>query len=100
MKVANVYIGGQVPFGLGLVRASYLRSNQSGRNASGLSIDADDAQQVALGYLVNLSSRTAIYSNVSHVVNKGASAVAIDRNPPLTPCSNSTGFGLGVRHSF
>ncbi|HET7526790.1 MAG TPA: porin [Burkholderiaceae bacterium] len=100
MKATNAYIGGQVPLGLGLVRASYLRSNLSGRNAAGLSIDADDAQQVALGYLFNLSPRTAIYSNVSHVINEGASAVAIDRNPTLLPGRNSTGFDVGVRHSF
>ena len=53
-----------------------------------------------LGYLFNLSPRTAIYSNVSHVINEGASAVAIDRNPTLLPGRNSTGFDVGVRHSF
>ena len=100
MKVSNVYIGGQMPLGVGLVRASYLRSNLSGRNGSGLSIDADDAQQVALGYLFNLSSRTALYANVAHVANQGASAIAVDRNPTLLPGKSSTGFDVGVRHSF
>ena len=100
LKVSNVYVGVQVPWGAGLVRASYLRSNQSGRSAAGVTIDGDDAQQVALGYLYNLSARTALYGNVAHVANHGVSAIAVDRNPTLAPGKSSTGFDVGVRHSF
>jgi predicted porin len=99
-KVANVYLGGQVPLGLGLVRLSYLNSNLSGTTPAGASIDANDAQQFALGYLYNLSKRTALYSNVVRVANKGASAIAVDKNPTLGAGKDSTGFDLGVRHSF
>jgi predicted porin len=99
-KVTNAYIGGQVPLGRGMVRASYIRSNQSGRNASGASIDAADAHQVALGYLYNLSQRTALYSNVVRVSNGSGSAVAVDRNPVPALGRDSTGVDLGVRHTF
>ena len=35
------------------------------------------------GYLHNLSKRTGIYRNVARVNNKGASAIAVDKNPTL-----------------
>jgi len=99
-KVANVYLGGQVPLGLGLVRASYLISNLSGTTPAGVGVDANDAHQFALGYLYNLSKRTALYSNVVHVTNKGASAIAVDKNSTLVAGKGSTGVDLGVRHTF
>jgi predicted porin len=99
-KVANYYLGGQVPLGRGLVRASYLSSNLSGRTAAGVSIDADDASQLALGYLHNLSNRTAMYANVVRVDNKGASAIAVDKNPTPAAGKDSVGVELGIRHSF
>lgn len=99
-KVANVYLGGQVPLGLGLVRASYLISNLSGTTPAGLGVDANDAHQFAIGYLYSLSKRTALYSNVVRVTNKGASAIAVDKNPTLVAGKDSTGVDLGMRHSF
>jgi predicted porin len=99
-KVGNYYIGAQVPLGSGLVRASYLSSNLSGRTAAGVSIDADDASQFALGYLLNLSNRTALYTNAVRVNNKGASAIAVDKNPTLLAGKASVGVEVGMRHSF
>jgi predicted porin len=90
----------QVPVGRGLVRASYINSNLSGTTGGGVNTDANDAHQIALGYLYNLTKRTAIYTNVAHVTNKGASAIAVDKNPTLVAGKSSTGFDLGLRHSF
>ena len=100
LKVANYYIGAQVPAGRGLVRASYVNSNLSGVTPAGVNTDPNDANQVALGYLYNLSNRTALYSNVVRLTNKGASALALDKNPTLLAGQRSTGFELGMRHSF
>jgi predicted porin len=100
LKVANAYVGLQVPVGPGLVRASYIDSNLSGRTHEGVSTDANDAHQLALGYLYNFTKRTALYTNIAHVVNKGASAIAVDKNPTLLAGRNSTGYDLGMRHSF
>jgi predicted porin len=100
LQVANSYVGLQVPVGRGLVRASYLISNLSGVDTKGVDTSGNDAHQFALGYLHNLTKRTALYTNVSRVTNKGASAVAVDKNPPLIAGRNSTGFEIGVRHSF
>ena len=100
LKVANAYIGLQVPVGSGLVRASYINSNLSGRTHAGVSTDANDAHQFALGYLYNFTKRTALYTNIVHVVNRGASAIAVDKNPTLLAGQGSTGYEVGMRHSF
>jgi predicted porin len=100
LEVQNYYIGAQVPVGQGLWRASYLHSNLSGMTATHVSTDANDASQFALGYLYKLSTRTAIYTNVVSVSNKGASAIAVEKNPLPVAGRASLGFDLGVRHSF
>jgi predicted porin len=100
LKVANYYVGAQVPLGRGLLRASYLRSNLSGTSATGVNTDPNDASQIALGYLYNLSKRTALYSTIASVTNKGASAIAVDKNPTLVAGKRSTGAEVGIRHFF
>ena len=100
LEVQNYYIGAQVPMGPGLWRASYLHSNLSGTTATQVSTDPNDASQFAFGYLYKLSKRTAIYSNVVSISNKGASAIAVDKNPTPIGGRGSLGFDLGVRHSF
>jgi predicted porin len=100
LKVANYYIGTSIALGAGTVRVSYLRSNLSGINAAGVNTDANDANQIAAGYLYNFSKRTALYTNVVRVSNKGASAVAVDRNPTLVAGKKSSGIELGLRQFF
>lgn len=100
-RVTNRYVGLQVPVGAqGLVRASYIVSDLSGRGADGARLDGDDAHQVALGYLHDLSRRTALYGNVVRVTNGGASAIAVERTPAPLAGQRSSGVELGLRHSF
>ena len=63
---------------------------------------ANDASQWAVGYVHNLSKRTALYTNYSKVSNDGTgvkftvgSGIA-----PTTPGGSSTGYEMGIRHSF
>jgi predicted porin len=100
LAVANAYLGAQVPLGAGLVRASWLHSNRSGTTSLGVDTQADDASQFALGYLYNLSRRTAAYAAVARVDNQGASAIAVDKNPALAAGKDSTGVEIGLRHFF
>lgn len=83
----------------GQVRASYTVLKASGFSAGS---GVDDASQVAIGYLHNLSKRTAVYANYSVVDNKGAGKqfVVGGGNGVSTPGGNSTGYEMGVRHSF
>jgi predicted porin len=101
LTIAN--IGASVPVGPGSVRVSYINANASGRTPAGASIEDNDASQLALGYVYDLSRRTALYSTVSRINNKQAASYVVDGNPAL-PSPNtgkdSTGFEVGIRHRF
>jgi predicted porin len=78
----------------GEVRAAY-----TDLKATGV---ASNATQIAVGYLHNLSKRTALYTNYSVVDNKGTGTSFSVGNGirPTTAGGNSTGFEVGIRHSF
>jgi len=61
---------------------------------------ASDATHVALGYVHDLSKRTALYGNVARIDNKGAGVRFNVGMAPTTPGGNSSGVEFGVRHSF
>jgi predicted porin len=83
-----------VPLGAGEFKASYIR----GKGDS----DFIKGNQIALGYVYNLSKRTAVYttyarvSNSGNTFNYGTGAFASGQG-----LGNSvTGLDLGLRHSF
>ena len=98
-------IGANVPLGQGELRATYQRSDVGGSTITGLR-DQDDARQYAIGYLYNLSKRTAVYSDIGRLQNRGLSQLTIPGG--TTTGSNfgqvdnrdSTALALGVRHTF
>jgi predicted porin len=85
-------IGALVPVGAGEVRASFGRANVSGTS--------NDADQIALGYVHNLSKRTAVYASWARLNNKGTGTAFNNGLATLTPGGNTSGLDLGVRHSF
>ena len=86
-------VGLWVPFGVGEFKASYSTFRS---NANGGSLKAD---KLAVGYVHNLSKRTALYTTLAHIKNSGGSTAAIAGS---TTAANepSTGFDLGIRHNF
>ena len=54
------------------------------------------------GYVHDLSKRTALYANYSQVSNDGTGTkfTVGSGNSPTTPGGGSTGYELGIRHSF
>jgi len=87
-------IGGLVPMGAGEIRLSY--STYEFDAGAGLE---SRARKLALGYVHNLSKRTAVYATYARVRNNNLSAVGL--NGATTGLgSSSSGFDLGVRHSF
>ncbi len=70
--------------------------------------NAGDASQLAIGYIYNLSPRTALYATYASISNKVGSnfsvnyaAGSISGLPgPVTGTSKSTGYEAGLRHSF
>lgn len=57
------------------------------------------ASKFALGYVYNISKRTAAYATYAHLDNKGPSAVGLNGSS-TEPGHNSDGFDIGLKHSF
>jgi predicted porin len=91
-------IGGLFPIGAGEIRAAY-----SAYKAD-LPTGSNDPQtdKFALGYVHNLSKRTAIYTTFAWAKNKGGAATTLNGSSfgAGVVNENSTGWDLGVRHSF
>jgi len=87
-------LGASVPLGQGEIRGSFTRSDHT------TAPTGNDADQIALGYIYNLSKRTALYATGSRINNKGTQAFVIAGGPALTPGGKSLGFEGGIRHSF
>jgi predicted porin len=55
----------------------------------------------ALGYIYNLSKRTALYTTVSQLKNDGTTRFALGGAPAATANGQkSSGYDVGIRHSF
>lgn len=95
-KQTNWELGLSVPvFGVGELKASYQRAD-----ASGGGTDANDSRQVAVGYVHNLSKRTALYGTYSAINNKGVAAFVVGTPPVAVPGKTSRGYQFGLRHAF
>lgn len=95
-------LGITVPVGPGVIRASYTAGNLTGPVVAGQALSsADDANRIALGYVHNLSKRTAVYTTLARLQNKGASRLAFHGGPSgIRGGETSKGFDLGLRHAF
>jgi len=94
-------IGGLIPVGAGEIRLSYSATKLSDTGGN-----EPKADQWALGYVHNLSKRTALYATYARVSNKDGSALPIQASLPQATAvpgiagNSSSGFDLGIRHSF
>ena len=94
-------IGATVPVGLGYIRGSYTHSNFSGPACPASVTSCDNAAQFAIGYVYNLSKRTALYSTASVLKNDDHGAMSLPGGRPgLHRGENSMGVEMGMRHSF
>ena len=94
-KFDNWLLGASAPVGPGTIKAQYASYDLKGSD--------NDAQQLSVGYQYDLSKRTAVYTTVSYLKNKNASAaslVANGLNNAAVAGSNQTGLQIGVRHAF
>jgi predicted porin len=88
-------IGTLVPVGAGEIRAAYSEY----RISSNVIANDPKTQKFALGYVHNLSKRTALYTTYAYVKNRDGAASAL--NGSVTAVNdNSSGLDLGIRHSF
>jgi predicted porin len=91
-KQSNYLIGTVVPLGQGEFKASYVHADVDNSD--------NDASKVALGYVYHLSKRTALYTAAARINNKGKAVFAIASSPAVQPGKSSSGYEVGVRHSF
>jgi predicted porin len=95
-KQDTYLIGGLIPVGAGEIRLAWAHANVK----TPISAAVDDADQFAVGYVHNLSKRTAVYATYARVNNKGQ-GIAFSNGRATTELGGSTdGFDLGIRHSF
>ncbi len=92
-KGRGFLIGALVPVGAGEIRAAYSVYKVEIAGAE------PESKKLALGYVHNLSKRTALYATVARVSNDGGAASML--NGATGPAnSDSTGYDFGIRHSF
>jgi len=126
-KYNGALIGVTVPVGAGLIRAAYSKVKAKSGNYGFQTFTLEDllfggnnntsasASKFAIGYVHNLSKRTALYATVARVSLKDAqnnAAIAANTgvgyaNPNLAGAvggfyvpKSSTGYDFGIRHSF
>ncbi|RYF74554.1 MAG: porin, partial [Comamonadaceae bacterium] len=121
-KMTGYLLGATVPVGAGLIRASYGQVKVKVDQAAVLfptafttGYDAPKANQFALGYVHNLSKRTALYATGTYVRNKngaGFTAGSGNIDAPFVAgytaggatgvyrAKTSIGYDFGIRHAF
>jgi len=85
-------VGGIYRVGSGEIKASFsgYRTTAAGE---------PETKKIALGYVHNLSKRTALYGTYARVRNSGGATTAL--NGAATAANQaSSGLDLGVRHTF
>jgi predicted porin len=93
-------IGGVVPIGQGEVHVSYSDATFTGGSIHPFQ-SGDDAKQFALGYVYNVSKRTAMYGTYSYLKNDGDQVLTVgSQGLGSATAGKSQGVEVGLRHAF
>lgn len=97
-------VGFTVPFGVSQIMASYGRVKYDMGVPAFLRQGDPVASKVSLGYVYNLSKRTALYATFARLNNRNGAALSIGgpafvSNATFT-AKSSSGYDFGVRHAF
>jgi len=104
LKRNGYLIGLTAPVGPGVIRASYTVAKDS---LSG--VPDPEASKLSIGYVHNLSKRTALYATASRINNKngqrinfGGSGTAFLTTTPgnVQSAGVANGYDMGIRHAF
>jgi predicted porin len=96
----NLMIGGTLAMGAGTLKFSYGKASAD--------VTSREATQIAVGYVHDLSKRTALYGTYASISNEAGARFAVAGTPAagapaFTGTDNkpkSTGIEVGVRHTF
>jgi predicted porin len=107
VDVTGYLLGATVPVGAGLIRASWSHVKYDQNlpfNPFALNPGDPKANKLALGYVHNLSKRTALYATIARVSNKNGAALTVGGPSFVTTGGftprTSTGYDFGIRHAF
>jgi len=92
MAGTGYLVGGVIPMGAGVFKLAYSRYKTDAATTP-------TSKKYALGYVHNLSKRTALYATYAHVGNSGAAAQALNGATTAAGASSS-GYDFGIRHNF
>ena len=95
----TLIVSGVMPIGEHELKASVLTTKLDGK-VGNTTITGNDARHIALGYVYNLSKRTALYTAAARITNERAANFVIAGGPTPLPGKTSTGYEGGMRHSF
>ncbi|MDN3920078.1 porin [Pelomonas sp. PFR6] len=100
-KQTNILLAAILPVGAaGQLKVSYQKADLSGRVRT-TNVADNDGAQLGLGYVHNLSKRTALYASYSRINNDGVATFVVPGGASgLTAGGNSWGVESGVRHIF
>ena len=100
-KESRILLGANIVVGQGEIRGSWVKTDRKNNLTGGTDESQDDASQITIGYVYNLSPRTALYTTYANISNKGASNFAIAGGAAApTAGGKSKGLEAGLRHSF
>ena len=88
-------VGFILPVGRGRDQASYARYERE----PAPDVPKPTSSKLALGYVYNLSKRTAVYATVARLTNSNGAAQAL-AGVVTAPNHASTGTEFGMRHAF
>jgi predicted porin len=86
-------IGGLIPVGAGEIRLAYSTMELE------TSLGSPEVEKAAIGYVHNLSKRTAVYTTYAFVKNKGGANFSLNGSTGAAN-QDSQGLDIGIRHSF
>ncbi len=94
--------GVTVPMGTSELRAAYAVNNRSGGPAGSGFAEADDSKLMSVGYVNNLSARTALYATLGRITNDAAARSSVSNTTPagMLGGETSTGYEFGLSHRF
>ncbi|MCJ0765111.1 porin [Variovorax terrae] len=98
-------VGAHVPVGqVGRLRLSHARLDDRSAatlaNADGSLRRTNQARLYGVGYVHDLSRRTALYATYARITNQGQAAYVVSGGVAPRPGSPSSGFEMGIRHAF
>ncbi len=91
-------LGALVPMGRGTLKVNLAQSVGKGGDYQFDGME-NKASKIAVGYAYDLSKRTALYTNLAYIKNKGGAAFVVAPGPVMNG-RTSKGVDVGIRHNF